>query len=319
MALGGRLYCLRKRYLLMKFDLIGVPLYYGCDNPGTEGAYDTFLTQGLLPRLAEEAGHSVERACCLDVPTAGGPGERFDLPYYSPILETCRQLEDQVSQSLFRGHFPLVIGGDHSLGIGSVAGANRAFDREDYSVVWVDAHTDINTQATSPSHHIHGMPLAACLGLGDPLLFDGFGRQTPMLLPKNLFYIGARSIDPGEAQILQEHGITVIGMGDIRSLGMEGACRKLLSLIRTPHIHLSFDVDFMDAAEYTATGLPVPHGPSIQDTHTCLSCLLQSGKVRSMDFVEYSPRHDSPDRKGLATCAGLLSTCFAALAQTEHR
>ena len=207
------------------------------------------------------------------------------------------------------GCFPLVLGGDHALGIGSVSGVNHAIPAEDLTVIWVDAHTDINTNEVSDSHHIHGMPLAALLGLGSRELIDGFGKEEAKILPQNLFYIGARSVDDPEWTIIKEQGIRVFTMEEVKEKGMEVCCEELLSLVKTSHIHLSFDVDFMDAAEYHATGLPIPDGPSIADTHQCLSLLLNSGKVRSMDFVEYSPKNDT-DKSGLRTCMDLLKTVF---------
>lgn len=146
--------------------------------------------------------------------------------------------------------FPLVIGGDHALGIGSIAGTARTIPAKDLSVIWIDAHTDINTDETSESHNIHGMPLAACLGLGDKRLFETMASPVPFLLPENLFYIGSRSIDPGEEEILKKYNIRAIRMEEIRQKGIEACCQELLDAVKTSHIHLCFDVDFRDAAEF---------------------------------------------------------------------
>ena len=143
------------------------------------------------------------------------------------------------------------------------------------SVIWIDAHTDINTNLTSPSHNIHGMPLAAALGLGDSRLYENMGAQAPFLLPENLFYIGTRSVDPGEEEILAAHNIRTVRMPEIREKGIELCARELLDAVKTPYIHLSFDVDFLDAGEFWATGLPIPDGPSVEEAHQVIRTLFQ--------------------------------------------
>lgn len=216
-----------------------------------------------------------------------------------------------------KGSFPFVVGGDHSLGIGSIAGLSRCIPADQLSVVWIDAHTDINTNLTSESHNIHGMPLAACLGLGDNRLYETMGSVSPFLLAQNLFYIGSRSVDEGEEVILAENNIRTIRMPQIEQNGIEACCREILQQINTPYIHLSFDVDFMDAAEFSATGLPIPDGPSIEQTHQALRVLFSDPRVCSADFVEYSPKHDRNDQ-GLHTCLSLMENIFTSLAQS-HR
>ncbi len=292
----------------MNIHLIGVPLWYGCDNPGTEQAYDCFC-KAAVAELAVSCGHHVRKNYAITVPE--DTDKHFDptMEYLNGTTAACRELEQAVASAYEEDCFPLILGGDHALGIGSVSGVNHSIPSKDLTVIWVDAHTDINTNNVSDSHHIHGMPVAALLGLGSRKLIDGFGTEDAKILPENLFYIGSRSVDDPEWVILKEQGIRAFTMDEVREKGIEACCRELLSLVKTPYIHLSFDVDFMDAAEYHATGLPIPDGPSISDTHQCLSLLLDSGKVRSMDFVEYSPKNDT-DGRGLRTCMDLLKTCF---------
>ena len=210
------------------------------------------------------------------------------------------------------GQFPLVIGGDHALGLGSIAGLARSIPADQLSVIWIDAHTDINTNLTSPSHNIHGMPLAAALGLGDSRLYENMGAQAPFLLPENLFYIGTRSVDPGEEEILAAHNIRTVRMPEIQEKGIELCARELLDAVKTPYIHLSFDVDFLDAGEFWATGLPIPDGPSVEEAHQVIRTLFGDPRVCSADFVEYSPLHDT-DGSGLSTCLSLLQEILDAL------
>ena len=292
----------------MKIQLIGVPLWYGCDNPGTEQAYDCFRKAGIVD-LCRNCGHEPVKHVVVSVPVDEDKYAYPAMEYLNGTVTACRNLEQAVSDAVNEGHFPLILGGDHSLAIGSVAGINHHIPKEELTVIWVDAHTDINTHESSGSHHIHGMPVAACLGFGSSKLIDGFGKEAVKLLPENLFYIGSRSVDDGEWEILKAHNIRTFSMEEIKAKGMEASVKELLSLVKTRYIHLSFDVDFMDAAEFQATGLPVPDGPSITDTHKCLALLLDSGKVGSMDFVEYSPRNPV-DCGGITTCMDLLKTIF---------
>lgn len=298
----------------MEIELIGVPLYYGCDNPGTQLAWDTFLDNGLVA-IAQKHGLNIADSLRIDVPQAIQKDVCPTMKFLKEIQIVSRRLEQAVADCLARGHFPLVIGGDHSLGIGSLAGVSQHSSPDDLSVIWVDAHTDINTELTSDSHNIHGMPLSAALGMGNPALYECCSHPAPYLLPENLYYIGARSIDPGEWKIIRDFNISLYGMDSIQSQGIKAVTDSVLSQIKTKHIHVSFDVDFMDSALYSATGLPVPNGPSPLDAQICLDTLLQSGKVISMDFVEYSPRHDSPEKSGLATCFQLLDRCFSTLSR----
>ncbi len=292
----------------MNIQLIGVPLWYGCDNPGTEKAFDCFRSAGL-EELVGSCGHQLKGSFAIDVPEDKEKNLSPTMEYVTGTVAACRNLEQAVDTAMKDGDFPLILGGDHSLGIGSIAGVSRHIPKEELTVIWVDAHTDINTDDVSESKHIHGMPLAACLGLGSRQLIDGFGTESVKVLPENLFYIGSRSVDDAEWEILRKYGIRTFTMEEVKEKGMAATVQELLSQVKTRYVHLSFDVDFMDASEYWATGLPIPDGPSVEDTKLCLSLLLQSGKVGSMDFVEYSPKNDG-NGKGLAICMDLLKTCL---------
>lgn len=302
----------------MDIKLINVPLYYGCDNPGTQLAAREFSRQNL-PALIKSCGHTVGGISI--VPVMPKPEDKFAEPsmkYLQEVTDCCRQLADCVSDGQQHHQFPFVIGGDHSLGIGSIAGLARRIPADQLSVIWIDAHTDINTNTSSESHNIHGMPLAACLGLGDSRLYENLGAAAPFLKPENLFYIGSRSIDPGEEEILAQHHIRTIRMEEIRQKGIEACCRELLNAVKTPYLHLSFDVDFMDADEFWATGLPIPDGPTVDETHLALKTLFSDARVCSADFVEYSPVHDE-NQQGLTVCVDLLREIFSALPDSSKK
>lgn len=296
----------------MNIKIINVPLYYGCDNPGTHLAPMEFSKQNISG-LAESCGHTVSGISVLPIlPKPENPYTEPSMKYLHEVTDCCSQLSDTVDCAVRSKQFPLIIGGDHALGIGSLAGLARSIPADQLSVIWIDAHTDINTNETSDSHNIHGMPLSACLGLGDSRLYEGMGAKSPFILPQNLFYIGSRSIDPGEEEILTQHHIRTVRMPEIREKGIEECCHELLKSIQTPYIHLSFDVDFIGSEEYTATGLPIPNGPTIEETHLTLKTLFSDPRVCSADFVEYSPVHDQ-NHEGLNTCMGLLKEIFKAL------
>ena len=155
----------------MKIKIIDVPLYYGCDNPGTHLGPMAF-SKNNISSLAERCGNQVSGISLIGIPPK--PENKNTEPtmkYLEEVTATCRQLADSVQEGFAKGSFPFVVGGDHSLGIGSIAGLSRCIPADQLSVVWIDAHTDINTNLTSESHNIHGMPLAACLGLGDSRLY----------------------------------------------------------------------------------------------------------------------------------------------------
>mgnify|MGYP002234270400 CR=1 FL=1 len=164
-----------------------------------------------ISSLAERCGNQVSGISLIGIPPK--PENKNTEPtmkYLEEVTATCRQLADSVQEGFAKGSFPFVVGGDHSLGIGSIAGLSRCIPADQLSVVWIDAHTDINTNLTSESHNIHGMPLAACLGLGDNRLYETMGSVSPFLLAQNLFYIGSRSVDEGEEVILAENNIRTI-------------------------------------------------------------------------------------------------------------
>lgn len=296
----------------MDIDVIGVPLWEGSGRRGPEEG-PSQLWNGGMKEIVAETGHQLGRYELLCAPVEGRDrGER--MMYTGQVVDCCRRLEQSVAATAAAGRFPLVVGGDHALALGSISGLSHTIPARDLSVIWIDAHTDINTAATSETRHIHGMPVSACMGEGDPALIDGFGRAQVKLLPQHLFYIGTRCVDEAEWEILKDHHIRWYGMEELRQKGIEAVAREVLAQIHTPHIHISFDVDFIGSEEFTATGLPIPDGPTVEETHQCLRTLCADERLGSMDFVEYNPARD-PDGRGLTVCLELLHTCLGAMGQ----
>ena len=292
----------------MKMDVIGVPLWEGSDNPGTEKGPELLLNAGLRDKIMQK--HTLCSVQTLDF--SREETEKSSMMHLAPVKNCCKKLEEAVAASVEADHFPLVLGGDHALAIGTLAGLNHKIPAKDLSVIWLDAHTDIHTDEDSDSHHIHGMPVSFAMGRGDRRLVESFGREEAKILPENIYYIGSRSVDPEEKETIEKLGIRMYDMDKIRAMGIPAVLKEILEEIHTPSLHLSFDVDFLDGDSYKATGLPVPDGPSVADGTACLKTLLGSGKVCSMDFVEYSPVHDSRG-EGMRDCMTLLDAVLETL------
>ncbi|MDI3270425.1 MAG: arginase, partial [Bacillota bacterium] len=200
----------------------------------------------------------------------------------------CEQVAEEVARSLRQGHLPLILGGDHSLAIGTLAGHRLADSR--VGIVWIDAHGDFNTPETSPSGNVHGMPLIHILGRGDPHLLSVAGG--PAAEPEDVALIAIRSLDPGEKVLLKEMGIHVMTMREVDEKGMARCVREALAIASrggTQGVHLSFDLDAIDPAIAPGVGTPVPGGLTYREAHVALEILAESGLLRSMEFVEVNP------------------------------
>jgi arginase len=196
------------------------------------------------------------------------------------------------------GSFPLVLGGDHSLSLGSIRGAAR---HRKLGVLWVDAHADFNTPETTPSGNIHGMPLAALCGLGDPRLAHLWGGGEAVLDPHRVAVIGARDLDPGEKRNLREAGVMVMSMEQVDRLGMFAALEKALERITrdVDGIYLSFDMDALDPRHAPGVGTPVTGGLTYREAHLACELAAETGKLVGMDLVEVNPILDTQNQTAL--------------------
>jgi arginase len=187
-----------------------------------------------------------------------------------------------------QGHFPLVIGGDHSIALGSIRGAAK---HKKLGVIWIDAHADFNTTETTPSGNIHGMPLAALCGLGDPRLVQLWDENVHVLDPRQVAVIGARDLDEGEKKNLQAAGVLVMGMEQIDRIGMFQTMEKALARImpEVDGIYLSFDVDSLDPRHAPGVGTPVAGGLTYREAHLACEMIAETGKLLGMDLVEVNP------------------------------
>jgi arginase len=205
-------------------------------------------------------------------------------------------LAHQVYLTLKGNNFPLVVGGDHSLALGSISGVSRVYN--DLAVVWVDAHGDINTDGTTGSGNIHGMPLAALMNIGHKDMTDLYFKGQK-IKPENVFILGARDLDPGEMELIRENNLNVISADEINERGIDSVMTEVLDKIKDSDIdaiHLSFDLDFIDAGFVPGTGTPVSGGVSVEDTLELLKRFAMTGLMKSMDFVELNVLLDKNDK-----------------------
>lgn len=256
-------------------------------------------TDRLQAALERLGCRRVEDHGSLPVPVpedAGDPRAR----YLKEIAETCEGVGRWVREQHRAGRFPLVMGGDHSIAAGTVAGtaaALRDSGRPPVGLIWIDAHADLNTPETTPTGHVHGMALAALLGLGPPALTDILGF-SPKVDPRQCVLLGVRDVDREEWENIARTGVRIITMRELDERGMFGVMREALALAATGTggFHLSFDMDALDPAVAPGVATPVPGGLTYREAHLAMEMIAESGGLLSMDMVEVNP---VLDREGL--------------------
>ena len=225
--------------------------------------------------------------------------ENPKLKYLDEILKTSKILAKKVEKSLSQNHFPLCIGGDHSMAIGTIAGISSYCikNKLKLGVIWIDAHADMNTDRTSPSGNIHGMPLAANLGLGNEKLVNFYG-VTPKLKPENTALIGVRSIDEFEKKNIKQMNLSVYTMSDVDKLGIHRIIARVLKQFqeKVDHIHVSFDLDSVDPALAPGVGTPVPGGLNFRESHLLMESIAECGCMSSLEVTEVNPILDDKNK-----------------------
>ena len=282
----------------MQIDIIGVPIDLGADRRGVDMGPSAIRYAHLHQKL-NELGYTLEDKGNIEVPILetcqiADP----KLKYLDCILPMGRRIAGAVATSIHADHFPLVLGGDHSLSVGSIRGAAK---HRRLGVIWVDAHADFNTPETTPSGNIHGMPLAALCGLGDPRLVSLWEETPPVVDPRRVAVIGARDLDPGEKRNLREAGVMVQSMEQVDRLGMVSALEKAIERVGqdVDGIYLSFDMDALDPRHAPGVGTPVPGGLTFREAHLACEVLAETGKLIGMDIVEVNPILDVQNQTAL--------------------
>ena len=277
-------------------EIIGAPLDLGCNLRGANIAPATVRIAGLQEKLAALGIKSIDGGD-VAVPLRETLDESAAKErYLSVIAGVCDDLYARVMASLQAERFPLIIGGDHSIAVGTIKGAGEYFHRQggQLGLVWIDAHADMNTPATSPSGNLHGMPLATVLGLGHERLVNAGGHGV-RVRPDNVALIGIRNLDEGEKEFVRQTGIRYYTMTDIDQRGMYACISEAMDHLaqRCTAVHLSFDIDAIDPLYAPGVSTPVTGGLTYREAHLALEVVAARGILRSIEFVELNPMYDN--------------------------
>ena len=280
--------------------IIGAPLDLGQGRRGVDMGPSALRVAGLGRRL-NQLGYTVTDLGNIDIaqaeslPDAGPAGARF-LPQ---IASACEDLGQLVAQCLDQGQTPLVLGGDHSIAAGTVAGVSRFFRQSNQKIglLWIDAHADMNTPQSSPSGNVHGMPLACCVGEGPEPLANLFGF-SPKVDPSSVALVGIRDVDELERRTVRGTGVRAFTMRDIDERGMHTVMDEAIAIASagTAGFHLSLDMDFLDPQYAPGVGTPVPGGATYREAHLAMEIVCDSGRMLSMEVVEVNPVIDEVNR-----------------------
>ena len=284
-----------------KIALIGVPIDLGAGTQGTNLGPEAIRIAGIVKRL-EAIGYSVDDRGDIPVGRRGASiVEGTNLKNLKDIVKVNSLLCKEVSKVMEEGMIPVVLGGDHSIAIGTIFGVLQ--HKKNLGVIWFDAHGDINTAETSPSGNIHGMPVAVLTGMGHEELTSIGGNV--FLKRENLVYVGSRDLDEGERKAMKEQGIKVFTMYEIDDMGIKKVMEEAIKIAGdgTDGIHVSFDLDAVDPEVAPGTGTKVPGGMGYRETHHALEMIAMSNKLVSVEFVEVNPLLDRQNTTAEVTVA----------------
>ena len=292
-------------------DLIGVPLDLGASRRGVEMGPSAVRLARLEEHL-ESLGHDVRDLGDAPVPTRETLGFGRGLDYLPTIAAVCRDVATRTANVVRERRIPLVLGGDHSVSAGSVAGVATALAErgERLGVIWLDAHADLNTPESSLSGNVHGMPLAHLLGFGDSET-AAIASPSPAMRAANTVIIGARDLDQAERGHIREFGVRTFTMREIDERGMRAVLQEAIALASegTHGIHVSLDLDFLDPREAPGVGTPVRGGATYREAHLTMETLWDTGRVVSMDLVEVNPVLDRENHTA-ELAVGLVASGF---------
>ena len=281
------------RRMFPPVSLIGVPTDIGAGHRGARMGPDALRIAGLAEALI---ARGVEVA---DLGNLTGPTNPWQPPtagyrHLDEVVAWNRTLMHAVGAELDAGRLPIVLGGDHCLGIGSITAVAHHCRRtgKRLRILWLDAHADFNTHEITPSGNLHGMPVACLCGLGPEALVR-LGGDAPTIRPEHIRQIGIRSVDPGEKRLVKDHGLDIYDMRYIDEVGMKRAMEEALEDIdANTHLHVSFDVDFLDPSIAPGVGTTVPGGPNYREAQLVMEMIADTGHLGSLDIVELNPALD---------------------------
>ncbi len=281
-------------------SLIGAPTDIGAGHRGASMGPEALRVAGLEGALRQRGLEVVDRG------NLGGPMNPWTPPEsgYRHLVEVeiwNRQVMQAVSRELEAGCLPVLLGGDHCLAIGSITAVARHCRRagKRLLVLWLDAHADFNTSTITPSGNVHGMPVACLCGLG-PRELTELGGSAPAMTPDCIRQIGIRSVDPGEKRLVRDHGLDIYDMRYIDEIGMRRVMEEALADIdANTHVHVSFDVDFLDPGIAPGVGTTIPGGPNYREAQLCMEMIADRGPIGSLDIMELNPAFDDHNRTAI--------------------
>ncbi|MGQ3095125.1 MAG: arginase [Roseateles sp.] len=295
---------------LRNVSLIGAPTDIGAGARGASMGPEAMRVAGLAEALRARGVDVVDRG------NLNGPSNPWQPPvdgyrHLDEVVAWNTTVHEAVYAELKTGRMPILLGGDHCLGLGSISAVARHCrdTGKKLRVLWLDAHTDFNTSELTPSGNVHGMPVACLCGFGPKELVE-IGGQVPALSPKWIRQIGIRSVDEGERRFVHEHDLEVFDMRFIDEMGMRHTMElALATLDDNTHLHVSFDVDFLDPVMAPGVGTTVGGGPTYREAHLCMEMIADTGRMASMDLMELNPALDEKNRTALVA-VDLIESLF---------
>ncbi len=282
--------------------IIGAPMDLGAGRRGVDMGPSTLRLAGLNEKLST-LGYEVEDLgnVRVDQPEASPIGHE-NARYLTQIAHTCLRLMEMTEHAADQSKAPLVLGGDHSISVGTVAGIANHYRKagDKIGLIWIDAHPDMNTPQSSPSGNVHGMPLACSIGLG-PRELSHLGGYAPKVDPANVAIIGLRSVDEAERELVRAAGVHAFTMRDLDERGLRRVIQEAIERVSkgTAGFHLSFDMDAVDPSEAPGVGTPVRGGITYREAHLAMETICDSGRMTSMEIVEVNPVLDEANRTAL--------------------
>lgn len=282
----------------------------GAGRRGVDMGPSALRVASLNERVAS-LGYQVADLGNVEVPqaesvTVGATSAR----YLNEIAATCQRLADTVEKAVDADEFPIVLGGDHSVAVGTVSGLSHVYQRQGKKIglVWIDAHADMNTPETSPSGNVHGMPLACCVGRGPKELTHLFG-YAPKVEPRNVAVIGLRSVDAEERKIVQRTGVHAYTMRDVDERGLRAIMQEALEIANdgTEGFHLSFDMDSVEPSEAPGVGTPVKGGMTYREAHLAMENICDCDRMLGLEVVEVNPVIDEANRTAILAVELVMS------------
>jgi arginase len=282
-----------------RVSILGVPLSFGQSMAGVDLGPSAMRVAGLTKRI-KSLGYEVKDLGDLKIEEPEStPNSAEPLKYLEEIHKVCESLAEKTESLIDSDELPITIGGDHSIAIGSLAGVAKAFQRRNQTLglIYLDAHADMNTAATTPSGNIHGMPLAALLGHGAPQLVN-VGGIAPKFTPQFCAHVGARDIDPGERELIRQTGIRFFTMRQIDERGLSACMDEAIAIARqgSAGYCVTFDVDVLDPRDAPGSGTLVRGGLTYREAHLAMEKIAEAGEMRSVEVVEINTALDVNNR-----------------------